>query len=143
MYVTAQRVRSRSSREGINAFLSLHQGQESPGIDWARPAVMTVAEQYPGTLVDSELDLTPGGNAVRSFLDVVAADGTGLERLRTALEAFGRELESAALPHMALLDGVGIRFHAESSLEDERVDEYRVLKTRLLRLMERQVATLP
>lgn len=140
MYVTAHRVRSRASREGINAFLSLHRDSGAREIDWAHPVVQQVAQQNPGTLVFRECDLKPGGNDVRSFLDVVASDETDSARIRAALDAFERALESESLPYMTVIDRIGILFNAELGLEEERLDEYRVLKRRLLSLMDHWAA---
>jgi hypothetical protein len=144
MYITSQRVVSPARpREGINAFLSLHGhgGEGVAVIDWENPRVEQVAEEFPGVLVDSECDLRPGGNRVRSFLDVVARDGTPLARIKTALDEFGRRLDHATLPLVEIIDGVGIRFNAEPALELERLDEFGVLRNRILLLLGRLAVT--
>jgi hypothetical protein len=137
MYATAHRVRS-PTKEGINAFLSLH-AAPSPGaaIDWETPSVQDIAEQHPGILTESDWDLRPGGNTVRSYLDVVARDGTKVEDVRAALESFEQQLANAPLPHTSTINRIGIRFGAVLALEHERVEEFQALRNRLLRLLER------
>ncbi|QSQ19251.1 hypothetical protein JY651_28365 [Pyxidicoccus parkwayensis] len=142
MYATSHRVLSPSGkREGINVFLSLHQGTPHAGsIDWGRPSVEAVAEQTPGVLSESDCDIPPGGNTVRSYLDVVARDGTPVEMLGAALDAFERQLSEARLPFTHHFNQVGIRFGAVMELEPERVEEFQSLRNRLLRFLERTAA---
>jgi hypothetical protein len=141
MYITAQRVRSPSlgAREGINAFFNLHDEEGAQAEDWDNPSLDRLADVNPGVLVDQECDLAPGGNQVRSFLDVVTANTTDLSQLGAALEAFEGWLASKPLPCVATLSHVTIRFDADRALEAERVDEYQTLKARVLRLFERHL----
>ncbi|WP_437663871.1 hypothetical protein [Sorangium sp. So ce1182] len=137
MYLTAQRVASAAPpREGINAFLSLHGEEGAAAIDWDSPRVELVAEELPGVLLLRECDLRPGGNRVRSFLDVVVRDQVDRAHVQVALDEFHRRLASARLPYVDVVDGVGVRFSAEPSLDPERLDEYRLLRSRVLRLLE-------
>ena len=137
MYATAHRVRS-PSKEGINAFLSLHQPpSQGDAIDWDAPSVQQVAEQHPGILTESDWDLRPGGNTVRSYLDVVARDGTKVEAIRAALDAFEQQLADVPLPFTCTLNRIGMRFGAVFALEHERLEEFQALRNRLLRLLER------
>lgn len=138
MYATAHRVRSHS-KEGINAFISFHQDAAAAGaIDWQEPAVQVIAEQHPGILRASDWDIRPGGNTVRSFLDVAARDGTSVETLRAALDVFEQRLATAQLPYTSHVNQVGIRFGAVVALEPERLEEFQALRNRLLRLLERK-----
>ncbi|WP_437650724.1 hypothetical protein [Sorangium sp. So ce362] len=137
MYLTAQRVVSAAPpREGINAFLSVHGEEGAAAIDWDSPRVELVAEELPGMLILRDCDLRPGGNRVRSFLDVVVRDQVDRGHVQVALDQFGRRLANAFLPFVDVIDGVGIRFSAEPSLDPERLDEYRLLLTRVLRLLD-------
>ncbi|MGK3993772.1 hypothetical protein [Sorangium sp. So ce1024] len=137
MYLTAQRVVSAAPpREGINAFLSLHGEEEAAAINWDSPRVELVAEELPGVLVYRDCDLRPGGNRVRSFLDVAVRDQADCARVQAALDEFRRRLASTALPFVDVIDGVGIRFSAEPSLEPGRLDEYGLLQNRILRLLD-------
>ncbi|HEU4410438.1 MAG TPA: hypothetical protein VFS43_34605 [Polyangiaceae bacterium] len=139
MYITAQRVRSSSlaARQGVNAFLNLHDKAEARAENWDNPSIERLADANPGILVDQECDVPPGGNSVRSFLDVVTADTTDVSRVSAALEAFEASLARAPLPHVETIDRVAVRFNAERALEPERIDEYRRLKARVTLLLER------
>ncbi|WP_437718781.1 hypothetical protein WMF45_21635 [Sorangium sp. So ce448] len=123
-------------REGINAFLSVHGEEAGVAIDWDNPRVELVADEFPGVLFLRDCDLRPGGNRVRSFLDVVARDQVARAHVEGALDEFRRRLASAPLPLVEVIDGVGIRFSAEPSLEPERLDEYRLLRDRVVRLLQ-------
>lgn len=69
MYLTAQRVTSATSNaDGINAFYHVHRD------DWVGRDVNP--EDAPGYLVTRRLAVDPGGNRVRSYLDVLAPDTT-------------------------------------------------------------------
>ncbi len=139
MYITAQRVRSfsLSARQGVNAFLSFHGETETRADDWDNPSLERFADANPGILADQQCDVQPGGNSVRSFLDVVTADETDVSQISAALDAFEASLAQASLPHAETIDRVAVRFNVERALEPERVDEYRRLKARVLLLLER------
>ncbi|XXT24339.1 hypothetical protein WME94_22655 [Sorangium sp. So ce429] len=137
MYLTAQRVVSAAPpREGINAFFSLHGEERGAAIDWDSPRVELVAEELPGVLFFRDCELPPGGNRVRSFLDVAVHDHADRAHVEAALDEFRRRLASAPLPFVDVIDGVGIRFSAEPSLEPVRLDECRLLQNRILRMLE-------
>jgi hypothetical protein len=138
MYINAQRVRSfsLSARQGINAFLSFHGEAEARAEDWDNPSLERFAEANPGILADQQCDVQPGGNSVRSFLDVVAADTADVSQISAALDAFEASLVGSPLPHAETIDRVAIRFNVERALEPERIDEYRRLKARITLLLE-------
>ena len=72
MYIVAQQVRGRNDAVGVNATRYEHVPGE---VDWTRPDVLDfVTTQAPGRRVAQEFALTPGGNAVLSYADVVAAE---------------------------------------------------------------------
>src|SRR5215470_18097229 len=85
MYLTAQRVRTRSGEEGVNTFLYLHRDALIPGMSWESPNIALIAEQHPGTVVVQRIERESGGNDVLSFLDVGAQDSLGVERLKAAI----------------------------------------------------------
>lgn len=69
MYLTAQRVTSGTGdADGINAFYHMHRDA------WAGRDVKP--EDAPGYLVTRRLAVDPGGNRIRSYLDVLAPDTT-------------------------------------------------------------------
>lgn len=135
MYLTAHRVVSPTAgRAGINAFYYRH--GDASAVDWGDPDPGFVAESEPGELVSDDIDVAPGGNLVRSYLDVVAHDSTPLEAVTQALDRF-RESALGSLP--AVLRGkVSIRFNAEAGLDPEarpaEFDDLRARVDRLLRL---------
>jgi hypothetical protein len=94
VYLTAQHVLSPvTQREGVNAFLYLHEGQA-----WEQLALADVPDQNPGTLLAQSISVAPPGNRVRSYLDIVAPDGVRWEDVHVGLmEVVGR-CQSGPLP---------------------------------------------
>ncbi len=72
MYATAHRVVSPTiGEQGINAFHYLH------GYEWDAARLSEfLPETNPGPLFNDAVSVAPPGNRVRSYLDVVAPDGT-------------------------------------------------------------------
>ena len=133
MFLTAHRVVSPAThRSGINAFLYRH-GEATP-VDWTNPDPTIVSEAYPGVLVSDDVEIVPGGNLVRSYLDVVAHDPTPPSSISRALDRFRA---SALGSNPALLRGeVGIRFGTEMGLaEDARPGEFDDLRAKMDRLL--------
>ena len=85
MYLTAQRVRTRDHKEGVNTFLYVHGDRAVPGISWTHPNVAMIADEHPGTLVLQRIEQGPGMNDVLSFLDVVADDAYNIVNLRASI----------------------------------------------------------
>jgi hypothetical protein len=132
MYLTAQRVRSRNGDEGINSCLFLHGSTPVPGISWEAPDVSLVAEQHPGTVVVQRIELDSGGNDVLSFLDVVAEDALGIDRLRAAISA--TELDPARGTTWSV-GPVSLRFfRSDASARDDLI-EFRSLRDHALMLL--------
>lgn len=93
MYLAAQHVVSPGGSAGINAFHYQHgprvwQGLPPPGIP----------DLDPGTLVNQSVVVEPPGNRVRSYLDVIAPDGTPTAEIRQAFIGFLSEAQSSPLP---------------------------------------------
>lgn len=121
MYLTAQRVRSRDGKEAVNAYRHLH----GPDFEWP-PDASRVPDEAPGRLVERHEAIPPGGNRVRSWLDVVAPDGSEGEVLALALDTFRRNLAEFPNPAVFRIGTVTIRFGVEISLEprwDAALDE--------------------
>lgn len=79
MYLSAQRVVSPSSmREGINAFCYLH-----GSYTWTGEAPRDLLRTHAGILVNSNLDVPPPGNRVRSYLDILTPDETPTVQIRS------------------------------------------------------------
>lgn len=97
MYATAQRVR-REGRDGINAFVFSHASEAFGNIDWEHPDLPLIAREHPGDRRAERVDITPGGNQVLSFLDVVARDDTPIDRIRSAVSAVGSRVTQTGHP---------------------------------------------
>lgn len=113
MYLTAHRVflRSTSSR-GINAFLYRHDDGPYPEIDWRNPDVLLVADAVPGRFVTQQREIAEPGGEVLSYLDIVAEDQLGPDRIEAALERFSETTVLLDPRPFIVVEGVGIRFSA-------------------------------
>lgn len=114
MYLTAHRVQApprdgNPGRQGVNAFYYVH-GQRA----WkGAPPAELLPESDPGIFVDSIVEIPPPGNTVRSYLDMMALDGTSLAQLRAAIAAAPRP---AALPVIWSVGDVWCRFGTDVRL---------------------------
>jgi len=110
MYLTAQRVVAPSGNTGINVYHYAH-----PSRPWAIPP-QGVPEDDPGELQGKKLELPPGGNRVRSYLDIVAADGAPTEELLESFRDFLAAHEGQPLPWSGLQGHWLFRVGMESGL---------------------------
>lgn len=124
MYATAQRVESKG-RSAINVFVYSH-GAGRPVLQ-RNTDIATIAELQTGVLAHADVTIAPGGNAVLSYLDVVAPEGTALEQIERVLTDFHPSQSSEA----QLVDSVGVRFYARQGVGPAAA-EYGNLKARLL-----------
>ena len=95
MYLTAHHVVSSrpDGRQGINAFLYLH----GP-VEWNQSELARVPVTNPGRLIDQSISVPPGGNSVRSYLDIAAPDGIRWEDIRVDLMDFTGQHQTRPLP---------------------------------------------
>jgi len=126
VYATAQHVIAPSDAAGINGFLRLH------GADFSWPAdarlVALLPSETPGEEVSSHVALSPGGNAVRSYLDVLAPDGTDLAELLSTLREAEAAVEELLETEWVVARGaVVIVFGVEGSLASARRGEFKRL----------------
>jgi len=140
MYATAHHVKSPRGQTGINAFLHEH-GEDRNATSWENPNVAAVADGRPGTLVAESYDVPPGGNAVMAFLDVVAVDGIGLERLSGALDMFGAMVARQPAPIVASINGVGMRFGCDLGLAPVATEEFDRLRSRVFAILHAERLT--
>lgn len=131
MYVTAHLVRSKEGEEGINAFLHLH----GPQFPWPEDAA-PLADTSPGKIVQRQIDLPPGGNQVRAYLDVLAPDDTDRDEIDRALAGLARDLDERRNPTVFTLGPVTIRFGVELGLERLRAQQLHMLAPVALRLLD-------
>lgn len=137
MYLTAHHVVSNDGHEGINAFAHLH-GAEFPSPPVDEATIELVADDFTGELVDEETEVRPGGNAVRSYLDVVTPDHTDPAMIRDALDEFASSLEAGMPPIRRVIGGVGVRVGMNLGLRSRRAEEFAALRERVLRLLDRR-----
>lgn len=131
MYVTAHLVRSSAGDEGINAFVHVH-GVQFP---WPDDAA-SLAETDPGKIVYRRVDLPPGGNQVRAYLDVLAPDDSARDAIEGALARLAGDLEERRNPTVFTQGKVTIRFGVELGLERLRAPQLHMLAPIALRLLD-------
>ncbi len=141
MYATAHRVFREDEKEGIkhgiNAFLHLHGPEFAwPEDPWKLP------ETHPGRVLGQKVELEPGGNKVRSYLDILAPDGTPWEEVRAAVDQLSIEfivtegvdgldgLNPPPNPCVFRRDSVVLRFGAHEEMN--RLEELHVLFDKLV-----------
>jgi hypothetical protein len=125
--LTAQHVVSPTNRrEGVNAFLYLHQGL--PAVDEAALEQATTAEDAQGvTLVAQSISVPPPGNRVRSYLDIFSPDEIRWSEVRVELMAFVGRSQLQPLPWRARTGRCAFRLGMESELSHEWISELATL----------------
>lgn len=129
MYLTSHRVVSPSGVEGLNAFRHEH----GVGYVWKVEPRRVPAED-PGATVVQQIELQPGGNRVRSYLDVVFPDDTPRDDVELALNSLWLELVAAGVPGeipnpvVYSRGEVTVRFGVDLALEQERPREFQELR---------------
>jgi hypothetical protein len=115
MILTAQHVRASSGTEGINAFCRLHGPYE-----WTIPP----EDLASGELVNRAISVPPGGNSVRSYLDVLAPDETPTQEIRNAVVAFIGQSRGTPLPWTRTIGRCTFRFGVELGLYSSWSEEF-------------------
>lgn len=114
MYLTALHVvRAADGAEGINSFYYAH-----PGTNWLVPPA-NVPDGEPGVLVSSQIELPPGGNRVRSYLDIVTHEGASWSELRRSFLVFVLDSEGGEFPWVRLVGRTRFRAGMELALAPE------------------------
>ena len=123
MYLTAQRVRHPEGPEGINAFYY------QSGVDVMAPEFrpQRTPDADPGELVHEIITLAPPGNRVRSYLDIVAPDGTPAVTIRRAFATAAGTAQPIELPFAVDASPCWFRFGAEQALAAMWRQELRML----------------
>jgi hypothetical protein len=115
MYLTAQRVQSKDARQGINAYLNWHGAGDGRELPWQGPAdswnLGTPSEYHPPLE-----QIPPGGNAVRSYLDIFAPDDVNPNEVTAAVLQLLTELEPAKLPARHTVGRVQFEFGMDRAL---------------------------
>lgn len=122
MLLTAQRVVSSAAEEGVNAFCNLH----GP-YTWEGEPPAGIPESDPGEPANQRIAVPPGGNQVRSYLDVVAPDETPTSEVLSAVQQFVVAMRDRPLPWKSTIGRCTIRFGIDLGLEQKWVEEFRLL----------------
>jgi hypothetical protein len=117
MYIAVHLVK-RGAEEGINAFLHEHPA----AFPWPANAA-DLADSNPGKVVDRRIDLQPGGNKVRAYLDILAPNGTSVADIRSALRELRRVLDRQRNPTTFAVGQITFRFGVELGLEKIRGEQ--------------------
>jgi hypothetical protein len=144
MYLTAHRVWSRiEAQEAIHAFYYRH-GATPQKVDWNSPDIARIADAEPGELIASQVVLPPGGNEVKSYLDVAAPDATPVTQVEAAVATFETDVTSSTSATVtALVDGVALRFYARSSAISSKREEFAALWAEARKLYEHPSPSAP
>ncbi|HEY2029069.1 MAG TPA: hypothetical protein VGH20_07655 [Myxococcales bacterium] len=135
MYLTAQRVHKVDGREGINVFGYSHRRRQSF-------SELAELSDDPGDLVFELVALPAGGNAVSSYLDVVAPEGITAATLANMVQAAVLHVPAVAGSDVhGTWSGLRIAFFASPSMHPEPAIELRALKDRLLFALGSGMAT--
>jgi len=136
VYVTAHHVVSQAGAAGINGFLHRH------GADFPWPAdtraVALLPSEAPGDEVSrpGHVAVPPGGNSVRSYLDLLAPDGTDIAELLSALREAEATVEEQLDTEWVVARGaVVLVFGVEGSLASARRGEFKRLATEVESLL--------
>jgi hypothetical protein len=119
MILTAQHVRTSEGVEGINAFCRFHGPHE-----WTDQPPEDLPE---GELVNQNISLPPGGNDVRSYLDITAPDETPTQEIRKAIVQFIERSRGRSLPWTGTIGRCTLRFGVEQALHVRWHEELRQL----------------
>ena len=119
MILTAQHVRSPEGSEGINAFCRVHGPHE-----WTDQPPQDLPD---GELVNQNISLSPGGNDVRSYLDIIAPDETPTQEIRKTVVQFIERSRDRSLPWTETIGRCTFRFGVEQGLHVSWHEELRHL----------------
>lgn len=110
MHLVAQRVVSPQGTEGINAFCYLH----GPYV-WLNEPPPEIAHQ-PGSLVNSNIEIQPPGNRVRSYLDIWSPDSSPSRAIAYVILEPIDLFESKPLPLRVTNGNVFFEFNVDFAL---------------------------
>ena len=134
MYLCSQRVvRPATGAEGINAFRYIHGPQQWLG----EPPRSHRPEVKPGVLEAELVTVSPPGNRVRSYLDVVAPDGTKPNAV--AIAALRPPLVINRFPVEWTHGNVWCRFAVDGSLVGSWKQELELLAYRFVELWKSEL----
>ena len=128
MYLTAQRVLAvASGDEGINAFHHRHSHS------WNGAPPGGIPETNPGELVNRETKIKPGGNRVRSYLDIIAPEETPWSDIREALLSLAAANAATPFPWTQISGSIKLLASMEPTLAPDWQTELALLYQAILR----------
>ncbi len=116
MYVTAHHVVNKARQlEGLNAFHYAHEG-----LTWTALPPPGIPDDQPGVLTRQQISVRPGGNHVRSYLDIVAPDGTPWSEIEAAFVSFLAKRTGEPLPWKGVVGRTVFRVGMDLGLVAQR-----------------------
>lgn len=112
-------MRPGTNEEGVNAFLYRHGNFVWDGY----PPAQFFPDQNPGELTLSHVEVTPPGNRIRSYLDIVAPDEVTEGEIRRALGTFLERSRAQPLPWVGVIGRCFLRVGMERELTRTWRDE--------------------
>ena len=88
---------------------------------------MGVPDSNPGRRAYEFITVTPGGNRVRSYLDIITPDQTPTSEILATVDEFVRGVREQPLPWVQTIGRCTFRFGLDHGLEDRWGDEFREL----------------
>jgi hypothetical protein len=134
MYLTAHLVRSANGSEGINSFLHRH----GENFVWPDDA-STLPEQNPGPIVASNISVSPGGNSVRAYLDVLGEDGLENAEIAQAIGMLRQDLAERRNPTVFRFGRITVRFGTEPGLSAMREQYLEMLNGAAAKLLQENI----
>ena len=135
MYLTSHRVVSPSKRrEGVNSFYYLHGHEWNP-----EQSDDFLPDINPGVLRDDAIQVSPPGNRVRSYLDIVGPDSLTLSELNRFLDGILCGPPPGRLPFSRVAERIWCRFYADTGLAQVWRQELRVLFQHVMALAARHM----
>lgn len=114
MYLTAQRIEPLTDgKGGINAF---HHRHSHP---LRSRELSKVPNDDPGIVVNQHISVKPGGNRVRSFLDVVAPEATPWERIRSCFLRFVSQNRAEPMPWEGAVGECWFRLNMDAAIAEQ------------------------
>jgi hypothetical protein len=128
MYLTAMHLQTKGGAavDGINVYYYAHDVE-----DWQEPPD---PEVDCGRLVKQIHEITPGGNRVRSYIDIVAPAGTSWQSIRNAFVSFITDHDSGPMPWNGTVGCIRFGVAVERSLATVWTQELSHLLVHLLKL---------
>jgi hypothetical protein len=132
MYITAQRVRNRSGKTGINSFLYVHTDTQLQGIEWTEAGLLDIADNNLGDLVAEVVEVPPGGNSVLSYIDVACPNNASLKGITATTDGLAKNAIEGR-PFFSTHGDVVARMYIQPGLGVSLAFEVQALVTHLIK----------